>query len=233
MGKCTITREEADFTTLYDLIIHMLQSKSNGTVLSVKCSDGFHVLVNTKFITDTFANLLGSMVGAPWSLVKDLGHLSNAQIRQATAVAKRPDIPDQLPVTPNGKLNYAVLEALPLPENYSSSSPPSATPTESDNEDVAGVDVGFSVNENRTRKKQQLTAMETKLRAIWVGLVGPAVRAVDIGPRSNVFAVGGSSLLLVHLLHTVHRLLEVKVHLRVLREAPDLRAMAAAIEKQT
>ncbi|KAK8852293.1 Hybrid PKS-NRPS synthetase lepA [Apiospora arundinis] len=140
---------------------------------------------------------------------------------------------DQLPVTPNGKLDYAVLEALPLPENYSASSSPSATPTESDNEDVAGVNVGFSVNENQTRKKQQLTAMETKLRAIWVDLMEPAVRAVDIGPRSGVFAVGGSSLLLVHLLHTVHRLLEVKVHLRVLREAPDLRAMAAAIEKQT
>ncbi|KAK6821362.1 hypothetical protein PG989_012021 [Apiospora arundinis] len=44
---------------------------------------------------------------------------------------------DQLPVTPNGKLDYAVLEALPLPEKYSSSSSPSATPTESDNEDVA------------------------------------------------------------------------------------------------
>ncbi|KAK7984618.1 hypothetical protein PG989_012020 [Apiospora arundinis] len=92
MGKCTITREEADFTTLYDLTIDVLRSESNGIVLSVKCSDGFHVLANTKFITDTFINLLESMGGAPWSLVKDLGQLSNAQLRQATAVAKGPDI---------------------------------------------------------------------------------------------------------------------------------------------
>lgn len=92
MGKYTITPEKDDFTTLYDLTIDMLQSESNGTVLSVKCSDGFHGLANTKFITDTFINLLESMVGAPWSLVKDLGHLSNAQLCQATAVAKGPDI---------------------------------------------------------------------------------------------------------------------------------------------
>ncbi|KAK8075667.1 acetyl-CoA synthetase-like protein [Apiospora hydei] len=124
---------------------------------------------------------------------------------------------DRLPVTPNGKLDYRVLDALPLPDVSSSSS--SATPTAPVNGD----------GEQKEEQQLELTEMEKKLRAIWIDVVGPAARAVDIGPRSSFFAVGGSSLLLVHLLHTVNRLFAAKVHLRDLRAAQDLRGMAVAI----
>ncbi|KAK7961766.1 L-aminoadipate-semialdehyde dehydrogenase [Apiospora aurea] len=127
---------------------------------------------------------------------------------------------DRLPVTPNGELDHRVLDALPLPDVSSSSSSSSSCATPA-----------ATVNDNGEKKGQQLepTAMEKKLRGVWIDVVGPAARAVDIGPRSSFVAVGGSSLLLVHLLHTVNRLFAAKVHLRDLRAAQDLRGLAAAI----
>ncbi|KAK8075668.1 hypothetical protein PG997_010331 [Apiospora hydei] len=97
MGKCTVTRGEVDFTTLYDLTIDVLQSESNGTVLTVRCSDDFYNLSTAEFITDTFVNLLESMVGAPSALVKDLGLFNKAQLHQGTIVARGPDTQHEWP----------------------------------------------------------------------------------------------------------------------------------------
>jgi len=116
---------------------------------------------------------------------------------------------ERLPVTPDGKLEARALEILPLPDFASA------------------VDGRVSGEEGKG-----LTPMETKLRAIWIDPIGLAARAVDILPHSSFFAVGGSSLLLVHLLHAVHKLLGVKVHLRALLDNQDLRSMAKMIENQ-
>lgn len=122
---------------------------------------------------------------------------------------------DRLPVTSNGKLDIRALETLPLPDFTSAVSPTTT---------VNGC--------ARGGEEKGLTAMEMRLRDIWIDLIGPAARAVDILPHSSFFAVGGSSLLLVHLLHTVHKLLGVKVHLRVLVVNHDLRSMAEIIQNQ-
>lgn len=110
---------------------------------------------------------------------------------------------ERLPITHNGKLNTAVLQSLPLPTISSQ----------------AETEAGAS-------------GTEASLRAIWVDVIGTAAKMAHIGPDSSFFSAGGNSLLLVQLVHAIHRKLGVKIHLRILREASSLRAMAARVERQ-
>lgn len=110
---------------------------------------------------------------------------------------------ERLPITHNGKLNTAVLEGLPLPTIS-----PQAAETE------AGA-----------------SETEANLRAIWIDVIGTAAQMVHIGPESSFFSAGGNSLLLVQLIHAIHREFGVKLHLRTLAEASSLRAMAASVDR--
>jgi acyl carrier protein len=110
---------------------------------------------------------------------------------------------ERLPITHNGKLNTAVLEGLPLP----TISPQAET-------------------------KAEASGTEASLRAIWIDVIGAAAQMVHISPDSSFFSVGGNSLLLVQLIHAIHRKLGVKLHLRTLAEAASLRAMAASVDRQ-
>jgi aspyridone synthetase (hybrid polyketide synthase/nonribosomal peptide synthetase) len=110
---------------------------------------------------------------------------------------------ERLPITHNGKLNTAVLEGLPLP----TISPQAET-------------------------KAEASGTEASLRAIWIDVIGTAAQMVHISPDSSFFSVGGNSLLLVQLIHAIHRKLGVKLHLRTLAEAANLRAMAASVDRQ-
>ncbi|KAK8138475.1 hybrid PKS-NRPS enzyme [Apiospora sp. TS-2023a] len=118
---------------------------------------------------------------------------------------------ERLPVSPNGKLDTGALERLPLPE---SSTAASAQLQTGDNETGA-------------------TETEAVLRSIWIDVIGPVARSIrHIGPDASFFSVGGNSLLLVQLQHAIHRKFHVKIHLRRLREIPDLRALAAVLRKE-
>jgi aryl carrier-like protein len=110
---------------------------------------------------------------------------------------------ERLPITHNGKLNTTVLEGLPLP---------TISPQAETNAGASGT--------------------EASLRAIWIDVIGTAAQMVHIGPDSSFFSAGGNSLLLVQLVHAIHRKFGVKVHLRILMEAPSLRAMAAIVDRQ-
>jgi hypothetical protein len=110
---------------------------------------------------------------------------------------------ERLPITYNGKLNTAALKSLPLPKISSQ----------------VGTEAGAS-------------GTEASLRAIWIDVIGTAAQMAHIGSDSSFFSVGGNSLLLVQLVHAIHRKLGVKIHLRILREASSLRAMAASVERQ-
>ncbi|KAK8082228.1 polyketide synthetase [Apiospora saccharicola] len=118
---------------------------------------------------------------------------------------------ERLPVSPNGKLDTGALERLPLPE--SSTAAPAQRQT---GDDETGA-----------------TETEAVLRSIWIDVIGPVARAIrQIGPDASFFSVGGISLLLVQLQHAIHRKFDVKIHLRRLREIPDLRALAAVLRKE-
>lgn len=110
---------------------------------------------------------------------------------------------ERLPITHNGKLNTAVLEGLPLP----TISPPAKTEAEA-------------------------SGTEASLRAMWIDVIGTVAQMSHIGPDSSFFSAGGTSLLLVQLIHAIDRKLGVKIHLRTLAEAPSLRAMAASVDRQ-
>lgn len=110
---------------------------------------------------------------------------------------------ERLPVTANGKLDSAVLKNLPLST--------SSTPTEVEGE---------------------VTGTEADLRTVWIDVIGPVAQSANIGPDSSFFSVGGNSLLLVQVQHAIRRKFGFRVHLRLLREASNLRAMAAIVERE-
>jgi aspyridone synthetase (hybrid polyketide synthase/nonribosomal peptide synthetase) len=110
---------------------------------------------------------------------------------------------ERLPVTSNGKLDVATLEGLPLPE----------------------------VSE-QTQNKIKVTETGVMLRKIWIDVIGAVAKTGDIGPNTSFFEVGGNSLLLVHLQHTINAKFGVKIPLRLLGQASALRAMAFVVEKE-
>ncbi|KAK5991540.1 Hybrid PKS-NRPS synthetase ucsA [Cladobotryum mycophilum] len=75
-----------------------------------------------------------------------------------------------------------------------------------------------------------LTALEAELKSIWVDIIGTVAGA--IGPDTDFFAVGGSSLLLVHVQMAIRKEKGVMLSLHELYQVSTLRKMALAIEKR-
>jgi acyl carrier protein len=67
----------------------------------------------------------------------------------------------------------------------------------------------------------EMTATESRLAALWAKLLG--VECAKIGPATSLFDLGGHSLLLVKLANEIGAELEVKIPLRILFEARNLR----------
>ncbi|KID93355.1 polyketide synthase 3, partial [Metarhizium majus ARSEF 297] len=137
--------------------------------------------------------------------------LSNEQLTQLVRTMTLPlyMIPsaivplERLPMTPNGKLDTAALEALPLP-----------------------------LLSRQEQDEADMTETEAILRNLWINIIGEVAESADIGPSSSFFLTGGNSLHLVHLQYAIRARIGVKVHLRVLEQAVDLRAMATIVDRE-
>jgi acyl carrier protein len=77
----------------------------------------------------------------------------------------------------------------------------------------------------------EMTGTESRLAALWAKLLG--IDCVKIGPATSLFDFGGHSLLLVKLANEIGAELEVKIPLRILFEARNLRDVARAIDVET
>ncbi|PHH91574.1 hypothetical protein CDD83_11168 [Cordyceps sp. RAO-2017] len=111
---------------------------------------------------------------------------------------------DRLPTTSNGKIDRAFLQSVTLPERL-----------------------------DRTEKQAAaLTVPEGELRVMWVQLLGQSAMSASIGPYSDFFTVGGSSLLLVRLQSILRERTGVRLSLQELYQASTLRKMAAAMHKE-
>jgi amino acid adenylation domain-containing protein len=111
---------------------------------------------------------------------------------------------EQLPSTPNGKVDRRALQKLPLP--YS--------PADGE------------------KRGWNLTVPQGELRAIWIDVLGEAAMSSSIGPDSDFFMVGGSSLLLVHLQNAIRERIGVSLSLQELYQSATLRRMANAMHKE-
>lgn len=107
---------------------------------------------------------------------------------------------DRLPMTSNGKVDRRSVAALPLPTR---------------------------VQEKETGDHERLTVVEGELRLIWRDVLGEAAGAANIGPSTDFFTVGGSSLLLVRLQNEIKEKMGAQIELRDLYSASTLRKMAA------
>ncbi|RNJ56851.1 putative Hybrid PKS-NRPS biosynthetic cluster [Verticillium nonalfalfae] len=110
---------------------------------------------------------------------------------------------DHLPTSTNGKVDRATLNTLPLPDQ-----------------------------KTRKNDKAALTVPEGELRALWQTVLGEAAGAAAIGPYSDFFTVGGSSLLLVRLQNILRERMGVLLPLQDLYQATTLRKMAAAMHQE-
>ncbi|XP_044717051.1 AMP-binding enzyme domain-containing protein [Hirsutella rhossiliensis] len=110
---------------------------------------------------------------------------------------------DHLPITTNGKIDRAALQALPLPARH-----------------------------GKDDEKAALTVPEGELRVLWQGVLGEAASVATIGPYSDFFTVGGSSLLLVRLQNALRERTGVALSLQELYQATTLRKMAAAMHQE-
>ncbi|KAF9888949.1 hypothetical protein FE257_008118 [Aspergillus nanangensis] len=105
VGDCTIALEDVNVTTLYDLTIDVRQSPSGGHLLSIRCSDDFYSLPATQFLTETFVNLVQSLVQVPASTVKDCRLFSEAQLQKSLVVARGPDAQYSWPGSLSGRFD--------------------------------------------------------------------------------------------------------------------------------
>ncbi|KAM0331382.1 hypothetical protein ACHAQA_003055 [Verticillium albo-atrum] len=110
---------------------------------------------------------------------------------------------DRLPTSTNGKVDRAALNALPLPDRHAKG-------------DAKGT----------------LTVPEGELRVLWQTVLGEAAGAAPLGPNSDFFTVGGSSLLLVRLQNLLKERTGVALSLQDLYQATTLRKMAAAMHQE-
>jgi thioesterase domain-containing protein/acyl carrier protein len=106
---------------------------------------------------------------------------------------------EELPKTPNGKLDRNALAALPATT-----------------EDAKGDRV-------TPRTPAELSASEAAMSAIWADVLG--IPAVD--PDDDFFSLGGHSLLAVRLMAQVEKAFGVKVPIAALFEAPTVRQLTA------
>lgn len=109
---------------------------------------------------------------------------------------------ERLPTTARGKVDHNAVAELPLPEY---------------------------VPDNQT---SVLTVPEGEVRIIWKEVLGSEAGRVTIRPNTDFFSVGGNSLLLVRLQHTLKEKLAVQVPLQQLYQASSLQNMAALISEE-
>ncbi|KAF1948225.1 acetyl-CoA synthetase-like protein [Byssothecium circinans] len=106
---------------------------------------------------------------------------------------------DRLPMTTNGKVDRQAVTAMPLPKQA------------------------------QDRKHQmRLNVSEGELQLIWKEVLGESLGANVIGPETDFFTVGGSSLLLLRLQHSIKEKMGVIIELGDLYQSSTLRNMAAA-----
>lgn len=115
---------------------------------------------------------------------------------------------DSLPTTPNGKLDRKALGALVLP----TSNPVDEQIMESD--------------------QPPLTVAEGELSRLWRQVLGEAVGGAAIVAKTDFFAVGGSSLLLVRLQSALRERMGVEATLQDLYQTSTLGRMAALMSNE-
>ncbi|KAK3299484.1 BcPKS5, polyketide synthase [Chaetomium fimeti] len=120
----------------------------------------------------------------------------------------------EVPLTSNSKVDRRAVQALPLPETTTTTT---TTTTTNDG----------------TQPLQPLTPTETQLAALWTSVLPQRGLAAGgaLQPRTDFFAAGGNSLLLVKLQAAVKREFGDAPRLSKLMSATELGSMAALLEQ--
>lgn len=138
------------------------------------------------------------------------------QTRLVQTLPSRLDIPqymtpslvvsvEELPMTNSGKIDRRAISELPLPESAKS-------------QEEEGFD---------------LTETEAKLKGLWAEVIeGNVANAHDIGPNTDFFHVGGTSLILLGLQAQIRETFDVDFPLPEMFDLSTLSAMARRIEGQ-
>jgi acyl-coenzyme A synthetase/AMP-(fatty) acid ligase len=106
---------------------------------------------------------------------------------------------DRFPTTANGKVDRKAVAAMSLPKQ---------------------IDEG--------KHHIPLNVIEGEMQLIWKEILGESRGAAIVGPETDFFAVGGSSLLLLRLQHIIKENMGVRIELADLYQSSSLRNMAAA-----
>ncbi|KAF2431623.1 putative hybrid NRPS/PKS enzyme [Tothia fuscella] len=113
---------------------------------------------------------------------------------------------DQIPLNASGKVDRIAIRQLPLPH---------ATP-----------------QDENTTFTGDLSTTEAHLKSIWLSIVPQDVSTRHkVGPQSDFFQIGGSSILLIKLQAAIKKFFSISVPLLHLFEFSTLQQMAAAIEQ--
>ncbi|KAL2167663.1 hypothetical protein VTG60DRAFT_964 [Thermothelomyces hinnuleus] len=116
---------------------------------------------------------------------------------------------DEVPLTAHAKLDRRAVQALPLPKSLVVSS------------DAAAGQSG----------QNNLTPTEERLSRLWASVLPHRPAAAGLEPRSDFFAAGGNSLLLVKLQAAIKREFGDAPRLSKLMSATELGSMAALLEE--
>jgi aspyridone synthetase (hybrid polyketide synthase/nonribosomal peptide synthetase) len=86
----TIALEDADFTTVYDLVLDIQPSADGkgGHILGITCSDDYYSRSAAEFLAEAFVSVLQEIVQQPLSLVRDFKLFSDAQLDNSRTVAR-------------------------------------------------------------------------------------------------------------------------------------------------
>jgi len=106
---------------------------------------------------------------------------------------------DGFPTTTNGKIDRKAIAAMPLPKQIDD-------------------------RKNHT----PMNVSEGEMQLIWKDVLGESFGAAVIGPETDFFAVGGSSLLLLRLQHIIKEKMGIAIELSDLYQSSTLGYMAAA-----
>lgn len=111
---------------------------------------------------------------------------------------------ERMPVTSNGKVDRRTLSSLSLPDE----------------------------RDSRGNTAPVLTVPEGELLIMWLDVLGETAKTADIGPTTDFFTVGGSSLLLVQLQSVIKDRTGVPLSLQELYQATTVRTMAALMHSE-
>ncbi|KAJ5241303.1 nonribosomal peptide synthase [Penicillium citrinum] len=149
--------------------------------------------------------LVAYVVLAPGQAVNDV-ELEAIAANLPLPQSMRPSIVvplDRIPMTPNGKVDRKKLAALPLPEVNTAS-----------------------------KGDQTFTLAEAELKMHWEDVLYQTAPAMPISPKSDFFAVGGTSILLAKLQGTIRQSADITIPLAELFKACTLDKMAALLSSK-